>query len=165
MSSPNKAGAELGGSRAESKTNVSTLNVPSSPVNAQGGLTPNLRFDLPPGWKWEDEPFLTVGDRSMVCAWATGPGSCRIQTCIPEIARKLQRIPDCNQVGYSVAGRWIRIFAMPYTLQWVAKNVVAKLTLEFLRENEGRSSENLSSEALAGLRHGGKATTGRSGSK
>lgn len=159
MMPPNKEGAELGGSRAEKTDNAGKIHWLISLINAaqtSGCLMPNIRFSLPSGWKWDDDPFFTVGDRKVICAWGTGPGSCRIQTRISEIARRLERMPDCIQVGYSVAGRWIRIFATPYTLQWVAKNVVARLTLEFLRENEGRFSKNAPGEALARHRHSSK---------
>lgn len=76
----------------------------------------------------------TYGDR-WLCAWATSEKTSRIQTRDPEIAKRLKKLPDCTQVGYSVTGGYLRIFAMPYTIEWVAKNVIEKLTIEFPREN------------------------------
>ena len=76
----------------------------------------------------------TIGEYRL-CAWATSESSCRIQTDDPRIAKALRKLPDCEQVGWSVGGHWIAIFAMPYTLSWVGKNVIEKLTLEFPRKN------------------------------
>jgi hypothetical protein len=86
----------------------------------------------------EDFPDMdkTVGDYRL-CAWPTSEGSCRIQTSDREIAKALAKLPDCKRVGYSVRGSWMHIYAMPYTLGWVTKNVIAKFTLQFPRKKRG----------------------------
>jgi len=91
----------------------------------------------------EDFPDMdkTVGDYRL-CAWPTSESSSRIQTSDPEIAKALAKLPDCQRVGYSVKGTWIRIYAMPYTLNWVTRNVIEKFTLQFPRKNEGVKTEN-----------------------
>lgn len=89
---------------------------------------------------WCEDPFLTIGDQTLA-AWATGPCSCRIQTDRPEIAKTLRKLPDCQQVGFSVAGKWVAIFAMPYTLDWVAREVVERIHPNFPRKNGGPVSQ------------------------
>ena len=96
----------------------------------------------------DPEDQRTVGDYRL-CAWATSEGSCRIQTSDPVLAKALKRLPDCELIGYSVAGTWIRIFAMPYTLGWVAKNVVEKLSLVFPRKTGVPKAEFAPGKALA----------------
>jgi hypothetical protein len=86
------------------------------------------------------EELGTVGTYRL-CAWATSETSCRVQTNNPAIAKALRKFPDCEQVGFSAQGYWVRIFSLPYTLAWVRKNVVEKLTLEFPLKNEGEKSE------------------------
>lgn len=113
-------------------------------------LPPSYHQGKPPAFA--DDPFFTIGTPDL-CAWATGPCSVRIQTTEPAIARKLAKLPDCELVGYSVAGRWIRIFATPYTLPWVAKNVIEKFTLEFAKEFGGCFSENERSGGRQDERH------------
>lgn len=85
-------------------------------------------------------PAPTIGD-SRLCAWATSESSVRIQTRDPAIAKRLARVPDCRRVGFSVTGAFLRIYAMPYHLPWVAENVIQKLNREFPRENEASKTD------------------------
>lgn len=71
-------------------------------------------------------------------AWPTSESSCRIQCSDPETAKRLAKLPDCYRVGYSVRGAWIRIYALPYTIDWVTKNVIEKFTPQFPRKNDGQ---------------------------
>lgn len=84
--------------------------------------------------KWSEDPLRTIGNQ-LLCAWAMSEGSCRIQTNSIDIARLLRKVPDCEQIGFSVAGAWTAIFSMPYTLEWVGKNVISKINPDFPREN------------------------------
>ena len=79
------------------------------------------------------DPNRTVGTMRL-CAWAVSESECRIQTNCPQMAKRLARVPDIRLIGYSVTTRFLRLFAIPYTLDWVAKHVVEKITLEFLRK-------------------------------
>ena len=97
---------------------------------------------------WAEDVFKTVGDERLR-AWATGPASCRIQTSLPAVAKLLRKLPDCERVGFSVAGAWVAVFAMPYTLRWVAKNVCGKLTPDFPRKNEVPKTEINAGRAFA----------------
>jgi hypothetical protein len=77
----------------------------------------------------EPDPLKTVGN-ARLCAWATSECSCRIQSRDPALTKKLKRLPDCTQVGYSVTKGYLRLFAMPYHLNWVELNVVNRLLAE-----------------------------------
>jgi hypothetical protein len=81
------------------------------------------------------EPNRTVGTMRL-CAWAVDESSCHIQTNDPSIAKRVARLPDIRLIGYSVTTKFLRLFSTPYTIEWVSKNVVEKITLEFLRKEE-----------------------------
>jgi hypothetical protein len=53
----------------------------------------------------------------------------------------LAKLPDAEPFGTSVVGGYLRIFAMPYTLPWVGKNVIDRITLEFHKKHEGINPE------------------------
>jgi hypothetical protein len=89
---------------------------------------------------WTDDPLRVIGDQALF-AWATAPTGCRIQTNSQAIANRLKKLPDCYQVGFSASGTWVAIFAMPYTLDWVGKNVIAEMNPSFPRKNEGVETE------------------------
>lgn len=78
---------------------------------------------------FKDDPYYTVGTKEL-CAWAVAETVTWIQTRSPAIAKRVARQPDARRVAYSVQGGYLRTFSMPYTLSWVAKNVVAKLLSE-----------------------------------
>jgi hypothetical protein len=82
----------------------------------------------------------TVGDMRL-SAWATSENSCRIQTNDPEIVRQLRKVPDIERVGFSITNKFLRLFAVPYTLDWTEKNVVEKIGTVFLRKYDVRNSE------------------------
>jgi hypothetical protein len=103
------------------------------------------------------DPYKTVGDE-WLCAWATSENTCRVQTNDPVVAKRLAKLPDIEQVGYSVTAKFLRAFATPYTLAWVEKNIVQKITLKFPKKDEGgncklpahaHENENLHLEAVA----------------
>ena len=73
-----------------------------------------------------------------------------IQTRDPQIAKALAKLPDCHLAGYAVAGGYLKLFALPYALGWVGRNVIDKLTLKFPRKIEGSKTETPSPDALRG---------------
>lgn len=74
----------------------------------------------------KDEDFKTIGNRDL-CAWAITDSITRIQTRQPKIAKELNKLDGAHVVGYSVSKDYLKLFEVPYTLQWVEENVVKKL--------------------------------------
>jgi len=60
-----------------------------------------------------------------LCTWRYEPGVCRFQTTSPELGRKLNRRAGARLVGWSVNGRYLRIFQEEIEL-WRAKNLVKR---------------------------------------
>ncbi len=60
---------------------------------------------------FRDEPGGTMGTEDL-CAWCVAPGVYWIQARTPELARKLQRRGDTRLVAWSVAGGYLRTFAI-----------------------------------------------------
>jgi hypothetical protein len=94
-------------------------------------------------------------------AWCVSESCCRIQTTSPQIAKLLKRLPDCEQAGYGVAGRFLRVFSIRRTLPWVKREVIEKHCL-FSKKNEGSSRKNaLPSDFIAGTGQHSGALVGR----
>ena len=72
------------------------------------------------------EEFKTIGDRDL-CAWSMSDSITRIQTRQPAIAKKLEKLDGARMVGYAVTKDYLKLFEVPYTLQWVEQNVIKKL--------------------------------------
>ncbi len=68
------------------------------------------RTTVPPK-TFRDEPNGAMGTEDL-CAWSVAPGVWWIQTRAPEFARKLQRRGDTRLVAWSVAGGYLRTFAI-----------------------------------------------------
>jgi hypothetical protein len=64
---------------------------------------------------------------------------CHVQTCDVAIAKALRRLADCQQVGFSVAGGTLWLFAVRRTLPWIKTNVIEKFASLFPRKQEGQS--------------------------
>lgn len=72
-----------------------------------------------------------------ICAWAVDDCACWVQTRDPRMAKELAKLDGSKKVARGVDGGYLATFELPYTLPWVQKNVVDRLTLKFPRENEG----------------------------
>lgn len=96
----------------------------------------------------------TIGEREL-CAWATSEIHCRIQTTDPQLARAIQRLPDCERVGFSVAGGFLRLFSMRRTLPWVRQNVINQKGAWTLKKNTRNLARNAQPSVLVagGDRH------------
>ena len=66
----------------------------------------------------------TFGSEQL-CTWRYLPGICRIQTRLPELARKLSQRSRTRLVGWSVNGGYLRIFQEKIAF-WRAKNLVTR---------------------------------------
>jgi hypothetical protein len=88
----------------------------------------------------DPEDTRTLGDYGL-CAWATSENTCRIQTSDPGLVKELRKLPDCSPVGYGVTGPFLRLFAIPYTLSWVSRNVIQNFTHKFPRKTVGQKTE------------------------
>jgi len=82
----------------------------------------------------------TVGS-ARLCAWAVDESNCHVQTNDPAIAKRLGRLPDIRLIGYSATTKFLRLFSIPYTLEWVSKHVVEKIMLEFLKKERSVNSD------------------------
>src|SRR5262245_1672028 len=65
-----------------------------------------------------------------LCTWRVGPNTCRFQTDEPRIARKLSQRSGAALVGYSVDGRYLRIFQ-----ERISPRSARKLVTRYLRGN------------------------------
>lgn len=83
----------------------------------------------------------TIRDRQL-SAWATTEARTRIQTTDPQIAKAIQRLPDCERVGFSVASGYLRLFSIQRTLSWVKENVIGRKHAVFLKKKARGSSQN-----------------------
>lgn len=78
----------------------------------------------------------TVGTKDL-CAWATSESTCRIQTRIPQYAKRIPKLVEAERVGYGVKGGYLAIFAVRRTLPWVEREVVNRILCENIKEIEG----------------------------
>jgi hypothetical protein len=62
----------------------------------------------------------TFGDH-LLCAWRTGPNSVRIQTKLPDHARRLSQRQDGRLVAFSVQGEYLRIFQFDHPIGWARR--------------------------------------------
>jgi hypothetical protein len=83
------------------------------------------------------DPFDTFGPPEL-CTWRVGPNTCRFQTNEPRIARKLTQRSGAALVGYSVYGRYLRIFQ-----ERISPRSARKLVTRYLRGN-GKVKESAS---------------------
>ena len=83
------------------------------------------------------DPFATFGPPEL-CTWRVGPNTFRFQTNEPRIARKLSQRSGAALVGYSVYGRYLRIFQ-----ERISPRSARKLVTRYLR-GDGKVKESAS---------------------
>lgn len=85
--------------------------------------------------------FDRVEGNYWISAWQTSEGTCRVQIRNPRMTKALPKLVECERVGTGVKGGYLAIFAVRRTLNWVARNVIDPITLEFAKEFEGSKTQ------------------------
>jgi|ERR1041384_2629810 hypothetical protein len=88
------------------------------------------------------DDFDRTEGNSVLCAWQTSESTCRIQSRSPVLTKQIPKLVEVERVGTGVKGGYMAIFAVRRTLQWVKREVIEKLSLDFPKEFEGSKSEN-----------------------
>jgi len=74
-----------------------------------------------------------------LCAWQPVPGATRVQTRLPQFARKLSQRGDSRLVARGVAGGYLRIFEFQHGLAWAGR-LIARYTKNGTATNARKSA-------------------------
>ena len=68
-------------------------------------------------------PTTEYGDRTLK-AWAVAENATWVQTRVPKLSKRLSKLDGAKRVATGVKGGYLTTWELPYTLDWVNREVI-----------------------------------------